>query len=75
MSVRKRRAAAATPSWPSTSAATAYAGESGGGSEGELIALRSMSPLLSELLNGKLGTTIAMFCQRAAAEAKSRRMG
>ncbi|CAM9180764.1 unnamed protein product, partial [Laminaria digitata] len=89
-SVRKRRAAASTPSWPSTSATPAGStgvdstagsgsgggggGSGGGGGEGELIALRSMSPLLSELLNGKLGTTIAMFCQRAVAEAKTRRL-
>ncbi|CAN0366466.1 unnamed protein product [Ectocarpus fasciculatus] len=35
--------------------------------------MRSMSPLLTELLNGKLGTTIAMFCRRAAAEARAPR--
>eukprot|EP00904_Undaria_pinnatifida_P008643 jgi/Undpi1/4909/HiC_scaffold_19.g08261.m1 len=85
-SVRKRRATAgtSTSSWPSSSAATAGASVNstagsgsggGGGGEEELVALRSMSPLLSELLNGKLGTTIAMFCQRAAVEAKTWRLG
>ena len=84
--MRKRRATAgtSTSSWPSSSAATAGASVNstagsgsggGGGGEEELVALRSMSPLLSELLNGKLGTTIAMFCQRAAVEAKTWRLG
>lgn len=40
---------------------------------GELAMARSMSPLLSELFNGKLGTTIETFCQRAANESRTQR--
>lgn len=47
----------------------------GRGDEGELAAVRSASPLLLELFNGKLGTTIEMFCRRAVAETKTRQRG
>eukprot|EP00903_Cladosiphon_okamuranus_P011406 g10749.t1 len=81
-SLRKRRAAAAaaavtTAGANSTAAqqsatavplsANAVAARNG---EGELSVARSMSPLLSELLNGKLGKTIAMFCRRTAEESR-----
>lgn len=36
--------------------------------EGEVVFAHSMSPLLSELFNGKLASTIRLFCQRAVAE-------
>ncbi|CAM9961555.1 unnamed protein product, partial [Ectocarpus sp. 8 AP-2014] len=76
-SLRKRRASAAAAAAAATDAGTARVAAAlsavGGGGEGELSVMRSMSPLLAELLNGKLGTTIAMFCRRAAAEARAPR--
>ncbi|CAN0498609.1 unnamed protein product, partial [Ectocarpus sp. 12 AP-2014] len=76
-SLRERRAAAAAAAAAAatdagTARVAALAAVDGGG-EGELSVIRSMSPLLAELLNGKLGTTIAMFCRRAAAEARAPR--
>ncbi|CBN75274.1 hypothetical protein Esi_0076_0080 [Ectocarpus siliculosus] len=75
-SLRKRRAAAAAAAAPAateagTARVVAALSAVDGGGEGELSVMRSMSPLLAELLNGKLGTTIAMFCRRAAAEARA----
>lgn len=90
-SLRRRRAAAAaaaavaaTPAHANNttaqqSAIAATLSSEGVGAstgEGELSVARSMSPLLSELLNGKLGKTITMFCRRAAEESRaSRRRG
>ncbi|CAB1118583.1 unnamed protein product [Ectocarpus sp. CCAP 1310/34] len=73
---RRRAAAAAAAAAAATDAGTtrvAALSAVDGGGEGELSVMRSMSPLLAELLNGKLGATIAMFCRRAAAEARAPR--
>ena len=80
-SLRKRRAAAAATADANSTAAQLSAiaatlsteGVGARNGEGELSVARSMSPLLSELLNGKLGKTIAMFCRRAAEESRAAR--
>lgn len=42
------------------------------GAESEVAVACSMSPLLAELFNGKLASTISLFCRRAVAESSGR---
>lgn len=88
LSARRRRTATASASQvPSGGSGPNVGGRDGGGDcnhrnlasawvggeTSEVAAALSTSPLLSELFNGKLASTIQMFCRRAVTEASGRR--